>query len=62
MSSTSETRRTTGRITGTVDKTYDLIWFAEARMNNALRLEPTSTMRRGPATRSSRTLSAKRRA
>ncbi|WP_433604556.1 hypothetical protein [Prescottella agglutinans] len=35
MSSTSET----GGVTGTVDKTYDLIWFAEACMNNALRLE-----------------------
>jgi hypothetical protein len=29
----------TGGVTGTVDKTYDLIWFAETCMNNALRLE-----------------------
>jgi hypothetical protein len=29
----------TGDITGTADKDYDLIWFAEACLSNALRLE-----------------------
>ncbi|MFF0545939.1 hypothetical protein ACWEVD_13295 [Nocardia thailandica] len=29
----------TGRITGTRDKDYDLIWFAEASLSNALRME-----------------------
>jgi hypothetical protein len=29
----------TGNITGTKDKTYNLIWFTEACLNNALRLE-----------------------
>lgn len=29
----------TGDITGTKDKDYDLIWFTEACMSNALRLE-----------------------
>ena len=29
----------TGRVTGTKDKDYDLIWFTEACLNNALRLE-----------------------
>ena len=28
-----------GRITGTKDKNYDLIWFAEQCLSNALRLE-----------------------
>jgi hypothetical protein len=35
MSSTSET----GQITGTKDKDYNLIWFTEQCMSNALRLE-----------------------
>jgi hypothetical protein len=29
----------TGHITGTKDKDYDLIWFTERCLNNALRLE-----------------------
>lgn len=29
----------TGRVTGTVDKDYNLIWFTEACLSNALRLE-----------------------
>jgi hypothetical protein len=29
----------TGQITGTKDKLYNLIWFTEACLNNALRLE-----------------------
>jgi hypothetical protein len=29
----------TGEITGTKDKEYDLIWFTEASLSNALRLE-----------------------
>ena len=29
----------TGHITGTVDKDYNLIWFTEACLSNALRLE-----------------------
>lgn len=29
----------TGQITGTADKDYDIIWFAETCMSNALRLE-----------------------
>jgi hypothetical protein len=29
----------TGNITGTKDKDYDLIWFTEACLDNALRLE-----------------------
>ena len=28
-----------GRITGTKDENYDLIWFAEQCLSNALRLE-----------------------
>lgn len=28
-----------GQVTGTVDKDYNLIWFAEACLSNALRLE-----------------------
>ena len=35
MSSTSET----GQITGTKDKDYNLIWFTEQCMSNALRME-----------------------
>jgi hypothetical protein len=29
----------TGQITGTTDKDYNLIWFTEACLSNALRLE-----------------------
>jgi hypothetical protein len=29
----------TGQITGTKDKDYDIIWFTEACLSNALRLE-----------------------
>jgi len=29
----------TGHVTGTVDKDYNLIWFTEKCLNNALRLE-----------------------
>lgn len=29
----------TGKITGTVDKDYNLIWFTEACLSNVLRLE-----------------------
>ena len=29
----------TGRVTGTVDKDYNLIWFTEKCLNNTLRLE-----------------------
>jgi hypothetical protein len=29
----------TGRVTGTKDKDYDIIWFTEACLSNALRLE-----------------------
>jgi hypothetical protein len=29
----------TGEITGTLDKDYNLIWFTEACLSNALRLE-----------------------
>ncbi|MFF7355891.1 MULTISPECIES: hypothetical protein [Streptomyces] len=35
MTSTSET----GHVTGTRDKNYDLIWYVEACLDNALRLE-----------------------
>ena len=35
MSSTTET----GNVTGTKDKHYNLIWFTEACLSNALRLE-----------------------
>ena len=35
MSSSTET----GQVTGTLDKDYNLIWFTEKCMNNALRLE-----------------------
>ncbi|MDQ4051197.1 MAG: hypothetical protein M3237_00655 [Actinomycetota bacterium] len=35
MTSTQET----GRVTGTPDKDYNIIWFTEACLNNALRLE-----------------------
>lgn len=29
----------TGQVTGTKDKDYNLVWFTEACLNNALRLE-----------------------
>lgn len=29
----------TGKVTGTVDKDYNLIWFTEACLSNAFRLE-----------------------
>ena len=29
----------TGQVTGTKDKDYNLVWFAEACLSNALRLE-----------------------
>jgi hypothetical protein len=29
----------TGHVTGTADKDYNLIWFAESCLNNALRME-----------------------
>ncbi len=29
----------TGHVTGTRDKDYDIIWFTEASLDNALRLE-----------------------
>ena len=35
MASTSET----GQVTGTKDKDYNLIWFTEQSLSNALRLE-----------------------
>ncbi len=35
MSETEET----GQVTGTKDKTYNIIWFTEQSLNNALRLE-----------------------
>jgi hypothetical protein len=33
------TTHETGKITGTKDKDYDIIWFTEACLSNALRLE-----------------------
>ncbi|MBC7299998.1 MAG: hypothetical protein H5T78_03485 [Nocardia sp.] len=33
------TDQETGQVTGTRDKDYDLIWFAEAALSNALRME-----------------------
>ena len=35
----SATGTETGQITGTKDKDYNIIWFTEACLNNALRLE-----------------------
>ena len=35
----SATEMETGHITGTMDKDYDLIWFTETCLSNALRLE-----------------------
>lgn len=36
------TAEETGRFTGTKDKDYDLIWFTEACLSNALRMEQYS--------------------
>jgi hypothetical protein len=36
---TMTTSSETGQVTGTKDKTYDIIWFTEACLSNALRLE-----------------------
>jgi hypothetical protein len=33
------TQQETGQVTGTKDKDYDIIWFVEACLSNALRLE-----------------------
>lgn len=33
------TSEETGQVTGTKDKNYNIIWFTEASLNNALRLE-----------------------
>jgi hypothetical protein len=33
------TQTETGQVTGTKDKDYNIIWFVEACLNNALRLE-----------------------
>jgi hypothetical protein len=33
------TNTETGQITGTADKDYNIIWFTEQSLNNALRLE-----------------------
>ena len=33
------TDQETGQVTGTKDKLYDLIWFTEQSLSNALRLE-----------------------
>jgi len=33
------THAETGQVTGTKDKDYDIIWFTEACLSNALRLE-----------------------
>lgn len=33
------TTQETGHVTGTKDKNYNLIWYVEACLNNALRLE-----------------------
>ena len=42
MSQSKEAKITateTGHVTGTKDKDYDLIWYVEGRLDNALRLE-----------------------
>ena len=49
MTSSSET----GQVTGTKDKDYNLIWFTEACLSNALRSRNTSRM---PSTRATTTL------
>jgi len=33
------TAQETGRVTGTADKDYNIVWFTEACLSNALRLE-----------------------
>jgi hypothetical protein len=33
------TAQDTGRVTGTADKDYNIVWFTEACLSNALRLE-----------------------
>ena len=33
------TTQETGKVTGTADKDYNLLWFTEAGLSNALRLE-----------------------
>ena len=33
------TQQEAGNVTGTADKDYNLIWFTQASLNNALRLE-----------------------
>jgi hypothetical protein len=33
------TTQETGKVTGTADKDYNLLWFTEACLSNALRLE-----------------------
>jgi hypothetical protein len=33
------TNQETGQVTGTADKDYNIIWFTEACLSNALRLE-----------------------
>lgn len=33
------TQAETGQVTGTKDRTYNLLWFTETCLNNALRLE-----------------------
>jgi hypothetical protein len=33
------TKTETGKVTGTADKDYDIIWYTEACLSNALRLE-----------------------
>jgi hypothetical protein len=35
----TDVRSETGGVTGTADKDYNLIWFTEACLSNALRLE-----------------------
>jgi hypothetical protein len=36
---TNVSQQETGQVTGTKDKDYNLIWFAEACLSNVLRLE-----------------------
>ncbi|GAB5894471.1 MULTISPECIES: hypothetical protein [Mycolicibacterium] len=39
MTSNVHTGSETGNVTGTADKDYNLIWFVEACLSNALRME-----------------------
>jgi hypothetical protein len=39
LEETNMTSSETGQVTGTKDKDYDIIWFTEACLSNALRLE-----------------------